>query len=140
MPAHNPITMVMVDDDVDQIFATRRLVRSNGIVNHFVSESKSERLIETLVELYNAHETRNIVVLLDLNMPYLNGIETLRAIRSHSHFKDIPVFMFSASDSQTDKDEATRHGANGYIVKPFTLETFVAAMGQLPQVKFQMVA
>ena len=48
MHDRNPVTMVMVDDNVDEIFLTRRQVRSQGIVNHFVSERKSENLINTL--------------------------------------------------------------------------------------------
>ena len=139
MPAHNPMTMVMVDDDVDQIFSTRRLVRSSGIVNHFVSEHKSEKLIETLEELHHVHGTRNIVVLLDLNMPHLNGLEALAAIRAHSQFRELPVFIFSASNDDADRREALGHGANGYIVKSFTIDAFIAAMSQLPKVKFQLM-
>ncbi|HEX4181322.1 MAG TPA: hypothetical protein VHY32_11075, partial [Caulobacteraceae bacterium] len=73
MPDRNPVTMVMVDDNVDEIFLTRRQVRSQGIVNHFVSERKSENLINTLTELYNIDAVNNILILLDISMPRMDG-------------------------------------------------------------------
>jgi len=51
MAAQSEVTLVMVDDNADEIFLTRRLVRRDGIINNFVSEKKPERLFETLSEL-----------------------------------------------------------------------------------------
>lgn len=140
MPAHQAVTMVMVDDNIDEIFLTRRQVRNEGIVNHFISERKSEDLIHTLVELYNGDEINsNILVLLDINMPRMDGFETLKAIRGHSQFHDLPVIMFSSSDDEADMARAKALGANGYIVKPFTIDSFIGALGKLPQMKYNLV-
>src|SRR5580658_2985961 len=138
MPERNPVTMVMVDDNVDEIFLTRRQVRSQGIVNHFVSERKSENLIRTLTDLYNIDSVNNILILLDISMPRLDGFETLRAVRDHKQFKDLPVIMFSASSDEADITEAMNLGANGYMVKPFTIESFIGALGNVPDLKYHV--
>lgn len=139
MHDRNPVTMVMVDDNVDEIFLTRRQVRSQGIVNHFVSERKSENLINTLTELYNVDAVNNILILLDISMPRMDGFETLKKIRDHKQFKDLPVIMFSASSDEADMTEAMNLGANGYMVKPFTIESFIGALGNVPQLKYHVV-
>lgn len=68
-----PVTMVMVDDNIDEIFLTRRQVRNQGIVNHFVSERKSENVLNTLSELYFEGDATNLLVLLDINMPRMDA-------------------------------------------------------------------
>lgn len=139
MTSHHPVTMVMVDDNIDEIFLTRRQVRNQGIVNHFVSERKSENLIETLTELYNVNEINNILILMDISMPRMDGFETLKKIRKHGQFKDIPVIMFSSSDDEADMATAVDLGANGYIVKPFSIDSFIGALGNVPQLKYHLV-
>jgi CheY-like chemotaxis protein len=140
MSSFSEITLVMVDDNVDEIFLTRRQVRHEGIVNHFVSEKKPQRLLQTLSELkaMDVHG-RNIMVLLDINMPRSNGFETLRTLRGSEEFKDVPVIMLSASDDEADMFEAFELGANGYIVKPFRADEFFAALSNIRQVKYQLV-
>jgi CheY-like chemotaxis protein len=139
MAATNPVTMVMVDDNVDEIFLTRRQVRSQGIVNHFVSERKSENLINTLTQLYNVDAVNNILILLDISMPRMDGFDTLKKIRDHKQFRDLPVIMFSASADEADKAEAMRCGANGYMVKPFSIDSFMGALTAVPQLKYHVV-
>lgn len=139
MPGHNPVTMVMVDDNIDEIFLTRRQVRNQGIVNHFVSERKSENLIDTLTELYNENDINNVLILLDISMPRMDGFETLKKIRKHAQFKDVPVLMFSSSDDEADMVLSAELGANGYIVKPFTIDAFIGALGNVPQLKYNLV-
>lgn len=129
-------TIVMVDDNVDEIFLTRRHVRRDGIVNRFVSEKKPERLMETLDELEEMGVNRDsFLILLDVNMPRQNGFETLKRIRSHEKYHDVPVLMLSASDDVGDMFESFEHGSNGYLVKPFSGDEFFAAMENLPSVK-----
>jgi two-component system response regulator len=139
MPDHRPVTMVMVDDNLDEIFLARRQVRNQGIVNHFVSERRPENLLRTLTDLYNGDEGSNVLVLLDIKMPRTDGFETLREIRANKRFKELPVIMFSASDDEADIAESAKLGANGYLVKPFTIESFVGALGAVPEMKYHLV-
>ena len=106
----------MVDDNADEIFLTRRQVRRDGIVNNFVSEKKPEHLLTTLTELHKMGlDKTKIIVLLDINMPRVNGFETLKKIRADVEFKDVPVIMLSASDDESDMFEAFDLGASGYV-------------------------
>jgi CheY-like chemotaxis protein len=92
-----------------------------------------------LTELYNVDAVNNILILLDISMPRMDGFDTLKKIREHKQFKDLPVIMFSASSDEADINEAMQLGANGYIVKPFTIESFIGALGNVPQLKYHLV-
>jgi CheY-like chemotaxis protein len=140
MAGQPEITLVMVDDNADEIFLTRRLVRREGIINNFVSEKKPERLFETLSELRRAGiDTQNIILLLDISMPRVDGFETLKRVRSSAAYRRVPVIMLSASDDEADMTEAFALGANGYIVKPFRGEEFFTVLNGLPHIKHQLV-
>ena len=123
-----------------RFFITKRLVRSGGIINDFISERKPERLFRTLAGLgYAKHDEDKIIVLLDINMPRQDGFETLRQIRSSAMFEDIPVIMLSASENESDMLMATELGANGYLVKPFRSDAFFSALKDVAQVEHQLV-
>jgi two-component system response regulator len=140
MAEQSEVTLVMVDDNADEIFLTRRLVRRDGIINNFVSEKKPERLFETLSDLRRVGvDTQKIILLLDINMPRVDGFETLKKVRASSAYKNIPVIMLSASDNEADMTESFALGANGYIVKPFRGDDFFAVLNSVPQVKHQLV-
>jgi CheY-like chemotaxis protein len=64
------------------------------------------------------------LILLDLNMPMLNGIETLKAIKEHEHFRKLPVIIFSTSTEKADEQIAKKLGANDYVRKPVKLTDF----------------
>lgn len=130
----------MVDDNADEIFLTRKLVRRDGIINNFVSERKPENLFDTLFDLGRMGASpRRIVILLDINMPREDGFETLKRIRSNPTFKEVPVIMLSASDNEEDVAQSLSLGANGYLVKPFRGEEFFSALSSVPHVKHQLV-
>ena len=82
MSSFSEITLVMVDDNADEIFLTRRQVRQEGIVNHFESEKKPQRLLQTQTEVQQMGvDKKRIMILLDINMPRSNGFETLKTLR-----------------------------------------------------------
>ena len=141
MTATSELTLVMVDDNADEIFLTRRQVRREGIINNFVSEKKPEHLFETLAELGKIGvDKTKIMILLDINMPRANGFEMLKKVRADAEYKDVPVIMLSASDDVADMLESFDLGASGYVVKPFKSDEFFAALTNVPQVKYQLHA
>ena len=140
MNSQSEMTLVMVDDNADEIFLTRRFVRRDGIVNNFVSEKKPERLFDTLEELRGVGvDPQKIIILLDINMPRMDGFDLLKQIRASAEFRNSPVVMLSASDNEADVMEAMALGANGYLVKPFEGEEFFQVVNNIPQVKHRLV-
>jgi DNA-binding response OmpR family regulator len=139
MGISSELTMIMVDDQPDEIFLTRRQVRRDGIVNHFVSERYPARIIETLSNLVKmGADPQRFLMLLDINMPRVDGFETLKTIRNDRRFKNMPVIVLSASDDESDMFEALELGASGYIVKPFKADEFFMALTNIPQVKYRL--
>lgn len=139
MGAISPITLVMVDDNPDEILLTWRTMRREGIVNNFVSEKNPEHLFETLDQLSRTGvDKRDVMILLDVNMPGANGFETLKKIRASDDFRDVPVIMLSTSDEEADVYESVERGANGYLVKPFKADEFFAALTNVRQIKHQL--
>lgn len=69
-----------------------------------------------------------IVILLDLKMPKVNGLEVLRALKSHPRFKTIPVVVMTSSNETADIQEAYDLGANSYIMKSVDYDEFVRAV------------
>ncbi len=133
-------TLIMVDDNIDEIFLTRRQVRRDGIVNRFVSEKKPEHLLETLDELIELGVNKeSFLVLLDISMPRFDGFEMLKKIRGHPVYKDVTVLMLSASDDETDRYESRKLGCDGYIVKPFSAGRFFDAVQDIPGIKNQIM-
>ena len=139
MSISSELTMIMVDDQPDEIFLTRRQVRRDGIVNHFVSERYPARILDTLSDLVKmGADPQRFLMLLDINMTRVDGFETLKTIRNDRRFKSMPVIVLSASDDESDMFEALELGASGYIVKPFKADEFFMALTNLPQVKYRL--
>lgn len=136
----NQSVFIMLDDNIDEIFITRRIARQVGLINRFVSERNSEKLIETLdkeVQLGTLKES--FILLLDINMPRLDGFEVLKLIRSHPIYSNIPVFMLSASDDCEDREKAEEFGSDGYLVKPFDQEQLFIVLKNVPRIKQQLM-
>ncbi len=72
-----------------------------------------------------------VVVLLDLKMPRLDGLEVLRRVKGDPELKTIPIVMLTSSREESDLVESYRLGVNGYVVKPVDFDQFVAAVEKL---------
>lgn len=135
------LTILMVDDNADEIFLTRRLMRRDGIVNNVVSERDPTKIFDTLDQLVDLGSERNrILVMLDLNMPQLDGFAVLKKIRKSRRYKEVIVIMLSASDDEGDMLDSFEKGANGYMVKPFRVDEFFTVLNNVSQVRYQLVA
>lgn len=117
-----PILLVE-DDDVDAL-TTKRALGEIKVTNPLVHTFNGE---EGLEYLSNGNE-KPCVILLDLNMPRMNGFEFLRAIKANEALKKIPVIVLTTSDTDQNIIESYELGVAGYITKPVDYKQFVEAM------------
>ncbi len=60
------------------------------------------------------------LIMADLNMPYMDGLELIKAVRSNSDLKELPILMVTTESDDEEREKALRYGANGYLIKPVT--------------------
>lgn len=112
------INILLVEDDtLDVMDARRTLDRMDILYKMHVVKNGVEALAYLNELSYNAGD-RPDIMLLDLNMPKMNGIELLSQIRQMEEWRDMKVFIITTSEEKEDKELTQRLGVSGYIVKP----------------------
>lgn len=127
--------ILLVEDNPDDEALTLRALRKNRILNEVVVARDG---VEALDYLFGrgAYEGRDAslqpqVVLLDLRLPRLDGLEVLRQLRSDERTRFLPVVVLTSSDEEKDIVESYRIGSNSYIRKPVHFDQFSEAIRQL---------
>ena len=133
MMTERPI--LLVEDNPDDEALTLRAFSKNKIANPVVVARDGVEALDYLFGTGN-HAGRDAaimpaVVLLDLKLPRIDGLEVLRRIRAHERTALLPVVVLTTSKEQQDILEAYRLGANSYIRKPVDFERFIQAVGLL---------
>lgn len=85
---------------------------------------------QQMLELLEENRGKIDLVLLDWNMPVLDGLEALKAMQESSQYRSIPVFMVSTESEEAKIEEAIKAGAKGYLSKPFTAEELAAKINE----------
>jgi len=127
------LNILLVEDDELDVMNVQRAYKKNNITNPlFVAGDGIEALAMLRGEGSGPHvpQTRRII-LLDLNMPKMGGIEFLRELRKDPDLKPLTVIVLTTSDEERDKVEAYKLNVAGYILKPVTLQAFVEVMATL---------
>jgi len=114
------INILLVEDDPLDVIDMQRTLNKMNILHKTATAKNGEDALEYLGSAL-AKEERPNVVLLDINMPKMNGLEFLSAIRKNDDWKDLKVFIITTSDERVDKEAARKLGVSGYIVKPLKL-------------------
>lgn len=123
------VNILLVEDDQVDILNVRRAFLRHNITNPlFVAENGVEGL--EMLRNGSVPPTRRIV-LLDLNMPMMNGIEFLRALRADPELRLTPVVVLTTSNDERDRTEAYNLNVAGYILKPVTFMNFGDVMTTL---------
>lgn len=113
------INILMIEDDsLDVRDAQRTLDKMNVLYKMQVAKNGEEALFYLKEGVNNSSFARPDIVMLDLNMPKMNGVEFLTAIRSNDQWKDLKVFVITTSDEKEDRQKVKGLGVSGYIVKP----------------------
>ncbi len=129
MIADRMLNILLVEDDAVDVMNVRRAFEKNKIMNPL---HVAQNGIEALQMLRNGQVSGDRrIVLLDLNMPRMNGIEFLRHVRTDPHLNLIPVVVLTTSADEKDKVEAFNLNVAGYLVKPVTFGDFAELMATL---------
>ena len=123
------INVLLVEDDEVDVMNVRRAFEKNHITNPLWVASDGVEALELLEE--GEVPLHRLLVLLDLNMPRMGGIELLREIRGRDDLKHLPVVVLTTSDDERDRIDAYNLNVAGYLVKPVTFMSFVEAMATL---------
>lgn len=114
--------ILLVDDDRVDVMTTKRALKDINVTNPVYTAGNGEEAIELLRD---GKTEKPGVILLDLNMPRMNGIEFLRVIKNDASLKRIPVVVLTTSKEEEDKVESFSLGVAGYMIKPVDYIKFV---------------
>ena len=132
MIKNNMINILLVEDDEVDVMNVKRAFKKNNITSPlYVAPNGLEALLilRGKGELQIPKQRR--LILLDLNMPKMNGIEFLRELRADLEIKHIPVVVLTTSNEDRDKVEAYNLNVAGYILKPVTFSNFLEVTATL---------
>jgi CheY-like chemotaxis protein len=123
------LNVVLVEDDQVDVMNVRRAFKKNNITNPLFVAGNGVEALELLRS--GSVPKKNRIVLLDLNMPKMNGIEFLREIRADAELALTPVVVLTTSNEDKDRVEAFQLNVSGYLLKPVTFTSFVEMMAAL---------
>jgi len=122
------IEILLIEDDEVDIMNVQRAFKKNNI-NNILNIARNG--LEALEFLRNKDTKRPEIVLLDINMPKMGGVEFLREIREDADLKSLTVFVMTTSNEESDVVSAYNLNSAGYILKPVLFENFVKAISTL---------
>jgi two-component system response regulator len=125
--------ILLVEDNRDDVELTLRALKSNNITNEVVIASDGVQALEHLFGAESQPAPRELpsIVLLDLNLPKVNGLEVLKKIRSDDRTALLPVVILTSSTEERDMVEGYKLGANSHVQKPVDFLEFTQAARQL---------
>jgi two-component system response regulator len=123
-----PVEVLLVEDDPADVELTLRALSRHNLANRVRTVRDGAEAIDYL---FHDNAPPPKVVLLDLKLPKVNGLEVLRHLKADARTHRIPVVMLTSSREAPDIEEAYKLGANSYIVKPVEFEAFVKAVSDL---------
>ncbi len=117
--------ILLVEDDKVDVMTVRRALNDIRVTNPLVNLENGE---EALKYLRDPDSEKPCIILLDLNMPIMNGIEFLQVVKHDAPLRRIPVVVLTTSDEQQDKVDSFDLGVAGYMAKPVDYQRFVEVM------------
>lgn len=133
-PSGNPVTIIMIEDDEGHARLIEKNIRRAGVSNEIIPFTNGT---EALAHLLGADGSgtasvgRQFLILLDLNLPDMGGVDILEKVKSNPHTKRAPVVVLTTTDDQREIQRCYDLGANVYITKPVDYDGFAQAIRQL---------
>lgn len=122
--------ILLVEDNPMDVDLTQRALRRRRLTNTIQVARDGEEALR-YVEQWDHGASTPVVVLLDLKLPRIGGLEVLRRIKRHPEYASIPVVVLTTSRDDGDVKTAYQYGANSYIVKPVDFEKFLEVAAQI---------
>ena len=129
-----PVTIVMIEDDEGHARLIERNIRRSGVNNEIMPFTDGTSAVKYLFGKDGSgaeHKGRALLILLDLNLPDMTGIEILRQVKENKHLKSTPVVVLTTTDDSHEIKRCYEFGCNVYITKPVNYESFANAIRQL---------
>jgi CheY-like chemotaxis protein len=129
-----PVTIVMVEDDDGHARLIERNIRRAGVNNEIVPFASGTEALDFLLGEDGSGEVsaeRALLILLDLNLPDMTGVDILSKVKTNAHLKRSPVIILTTTDDQREIQRCYDLGANVYITKPVDYDSFANAIRQL---------
>lgn len=134
------VTIIVADDDADDQQLIKYALDENKVTNPVQFVKDGEELLGMLQDYHQKHgRCMPAVILLDLNMPKMDGREALKRIKEHDNWKAIPVVVLSTSISQADITSSYKLGAASYLAKPSGYEKLIAMVKNFNAYWFESV-
>ena len=131
----NQVEVLLVEDNVHDAEMTIRALRKVNLANNLVHVKDGEEALEFIFAQgkFADRQPSDLpkVILLDIKMPKVDGIEVLKQLKSHESSKAIPVVIMTSSKEEQDIINSYQLGVNSYVVKPVDFEGFARAVSQL---------
>lgn len=137
-----PVLILMADDDPDDRLLTKEAFEENRLKNVLEFVEDGEELINYLYQKgqYEGKNTKKPdLILLDLNMPKLDGRQALKIIKSDKELKRIPIVVLTTSKAEEDIIKSYNLGVNSFITKPVTFEELVDVVKDMGKYWFEIV-
>lgn len=124
--------ILLVEDNPDHVELILRTLRDNNLLNQVHVVTNGEEALDFLYRRGKYSDApRPVLILLDIKLPRVDGIEVLRRIKADPELRSIPVVMLTTSADEQEIVESYNCGANSYIVKPLDFDQFVKAIKTL---------
>jgi CheY-like chemotaxis protein len=133
-PNGNLVSIVMIEDDEGHARLIERNIRRAGVNNEILPFRTGGEALEFLLGADGSGEAtsgRSLLILLDLNLPDMAGVEILRRVKANAHTRSAPVLILTTTDDKREVQRCYDLGANVYITKPVEYEGFANAVRQL---------
>ena len=125
MQTQRPVEILLIEDNPGDIFLTKKAFESARLANNISVAQDGEVALDILLQRENPKDTPTPdIILLDLNIPKIDGKEVLEVLKNNNDLKRIPVVILSSSNAEKDIVSSYDLHANSYIVKPINLEKF----------------
>ena len=128
------VTLLLADDDPGHTALIERNLRRAGITNQILQFADGQLIVDFLFGSgFAAHRINNqsYLLLLDIRMPKIDGIEVLRRVKSDGELKKLPVIMLTTTDDPREVTKCHELGCSNYIVKPIAPDKFIEAIQRL---------